>query len=1149
MGVKMGLREYLEDMELKDPGAFMEQLKDFSQKCLGSSRWQVWILWVPVTETKEEIGYADQQSSLMAQIEQKVPTEKQMQQLKEKMGTWGEDDDNLFTRPSPSDPHPRLQPQLQPQQPAVGISNRKGRGSSATAAAQRPLPETMPTTSMAIEAAKFKKNTVKDRTFVDLSKQLSLGDWKLRNKEYQEMLTQDGFLTGEIGDQIDSCFTYGYVDFVRAAGALGLWAQGLRSCGHLAPASSSYKLMSTLPPSHCVNNSKAMEKIIRDEKLHQKKEEERLKKQDDKPLGKILTKEKEREEKRLKKEQAAESKKRKAAEAAEAKKAAKPSGRRRKSKRGQHEDSAASDDPAADGSKAKAAKVSRTRAKGSFEETDPPVLVKGSMFPAAYRLGFFESFNDFLDEVVCNKPAVMRNKKGSVKKVLAKSLNRNDPQEETKDFITQTAKAFGVQQASAKSDLQKQAARGPVRKNKTVPQEKEVAMFLGFDLLLKAKLVARGDGPGGDDSGEAGDTGEPENQPWLLTNAEAKSLDTVKNKILGACWTSFGQSNVWAGFFSTGLGHMYYQQEGNKALSMMHFGHLYDVKQQVDKKLVANSDDGGDGGSSEDGIRQLTAWFQNLSPETVSSIDTAERGRMSTLRYIYLTPGDILFVPADIMVEKSMNSNSLGFRFPTMLMHGEETETLDLLDEFVPMNSLLKGWQKILWTEDRKSMEGLDDADPTQLPCLDSDSDEEETTGKVKKEQQAESQSDLEDALEKQMEQDYPKDFSGQTAVASKASKSKSKASNKNSSNLAQLAGMAGEADPKANKDQQPEEKEDQHQEDAEPKKNADQQPEEKEDQQQEATGEAELKANKDQQPAEKEDQQQEDAAGEAEPKKKADQQPEEKEDQLHEGAGEAEPKKKADQQPEEKEDQQQEDAGEAEPKKKADQQPEEKEDQQQEDAEPKKNADQQPAEKEDQQQEAAGEAEPKANKDQQPEEKEDQHQEDAEPKKNADQQPAEKEDQQQEAAGEAEPKANKDQQPEEKEDQHQEDAEPKKKADQQPEEKEDQHQEDAEPKKNADQQPEEKEDQLHEGAGEAEPKKNADQHEEKEDQQQEDAGEAEQKEKEQPAAPKEKEDQKQKEWNWRSRRSEQPQKKTASATAKKKDSLEVEVELPTVSH
>ena len=48
---------------------------------------------------------------------------------------------------------------------------------------------------------------------------------------------------------------------------------------------------------------------------------------------------------------------------------------------------------------------------------------------------------------------------------------------------------------------------------------------------------------------------------------------------------------------------------------------------------------------------------------------------------------NIRFVPAGyIMVEKSMNSNSLGFRFPTMLMHGEETETLDLLDEFVPIN-------------------------------------------------------------------------------------------------------------------------------------------------------------------------------------------------------------------------------------------------------------------------------------------------------------------------------------------------------------------------------------------------------------------------------------------------------------------------------
>ena len=87
---------------------------------------------------------------------------------------------------------------------------------------------------------------------------------------------------------------------------------------------------------------------------------------------------------------------------------------------------------------------------------------------------------------------------------------------------------------------------------------------------------------------------------------------------------------------------------------------------------------------------------------------------------------------------------------------------MDVLRFASPLrNSLLKGWQKILWTEDRKSMEGLDDPDPTQLPSLDSDSDEEEGNGNVKKEQQDEHQDhqgDLEDALEKQMEHDYPKD-------------------------------------------------------------------------------------------------------------------------------------------------------------------------------------------------------------------------------------------------------------------------------------------------------------------------------------------------------------------------------------------------------
>ena len=56
---------------------------------------------------------------------------------------------------------------------------------------------------------------------------------------------------------------------------------------------------------------------------------------------------------------------------------------------------------------------------------------------------------------------------------------------------------------------------------------------------------------------------------YLRTNSDPKGVETVMNKITGACWTSFSKSNVWAGFFSTGLGHVYFQQEGNKTLSMM----------------------------------------------------------------------------------------------------------------------------------------------------------------------------------------------------------------------------------------------------------------------------------------------------------------------------------------------------------------------------------------------------------------------------------------------------------------------------------------------------------------------------------------------------------------------------------------------------
>ena len=214
----------------------------------------------------------------------------------------------------------------------------------------------------------------------------------------------------------------------------------------------------------------------------------------------------EREEKKAK---AAAKKKRKAEEAAESKKAAKPAaGGRRKKRNNTHGDndgSAESGD--AEGSKpAKSSRLSRTR--GQFEETDPPVLVRGPSFPAAYRLGTLQSWKPWLEEMMQNHPAVLRLKKGTVKKVLTKSLNRSEPHDQAKDFIVQKSKAFGMLQSSLSSDLKKAAASGPVRKNKTVPQPKEAFMFLAFDLMLKSKLAATG----GDADGESVE--QP--QPWLM---------------------------------------------------------------------------------------------------------------------------------------------------------------------------------------------------------------------------------------------------------------------------------------------------------------------------------------------------------------------------------------------------------------------------------------------------------------------------------------------------------------------------------------------------------------------------------------------------------------------------------------------------------
>ena len=137
---------------------------------------------MPVTEQKDSIGYSDNSSSLSAQIEKKAPTSKQLQALKETMNSadWDESDDNLlFNLSSVSRSSGAMLDSMLGnatdggdravlQQPQVQQGNRKGRrgaggggGTGVAAAKAAPTGHTGP--NLALEAAKFKKNSVKDR--------------------------------------------------------------------------------------------------------------------------------------------------------------------------------------------------------------------------------------------------------------------------------------------------------------------------------------------------------------------------------------------------------------------------------------------------------------------------------------------------------------------------------------------------------------------------------------------------------------------------------------------------------------------------------------------------------------------------------------------------------------------------------------------------------------------------------------------------------------------------------------------------------------------------------------------------------------------------------------------------------------------------
>lgn len=235
-----------------------------------------------------------------------------------------------------------------------------------------------------------------------------------------------------------------------------------------------------------------------------------------------------------------------------------------------------------------------------------------------------------MNEIWEEKPALLRCKKGSVKKILTKSLQKSTL-ENRKEYIVQTSKSFGVAQSKMSSALKKLSGE-PVRQNNTVAQDEDTAVMLGMDLLMKAKqkqAALEGDRRWIMDRKKLMEKLEKtlnlcctlllfwvyciQQKPVVFTFMAVKARFTLfewlleirrfegirfwlptwmcfcecgsrkgnrkalESKLTGACWTSFSKNNVWAGFLPTCLGMIYYHQEGNKALSMAKFSQILQV--------------------------------------------------------------------------------------------------------------------------------------------------------------------------------------------------------------------------------------------------------------------------------------------------------------------------------------------------------------------------------------------------------------------------------------------------------------------------------------------------------------------------------------------------------------------------------------------
>ena len=99
----------------------------------------------------------------------------------------------------------------------------------------------------------------------------------------------------------------------------------------------------------------------------------------------------------------------------------------------------------AEGRKRAKAKVPRTR--GQFAPSDPPVIANGPAFAASFKPELTVKIRDFVRRVLANEPAILRCKKGSVKKVLSFSLkNAVEVDSATVTFINGTSKSYAIKQ-------------------------------------------------------------------------------------------------------------------------------------------------------------------------------------------------------------------------------------------------------------------------------------------------------------------------------------------------------------------------------------------------------------------------------------------------------------------------------------------------------------------------------------------------------------------------------------------------------------------------------------------------------------------------------------------------------------------------------